>query len=99
MIFAEVVQIAIVAGDWVLHVVLPLKSCDFCSQILSVYERSIEVFFFFFRLILLRIKLKSALEMFDSYRDLFLNTIIVLVLVCSTEIVLLVNSLHYSRGF
>ena len=26
-------------GDWVLHVVLPLTSCDFCSQILSVYER------------------------------------------------------------
>ena len=99
MIFAGVVQIAIVAGDWVLHVVLPLTSCDFCSQILSVYERSIEVFFFFFRLILLRIELKSALEMFDSYRDLFLNTIIVLVLVCSTEIILLVNSLHYSRGF
>ena len=33
-------------GEWVLHVVLPLTSCDFCSQILSVYERSIEVFFF-----------------------------------------------------
>ena len=30
-----------------LHVVLPLTSCDFCSQILSVYERSIEVFPFF----------------------------------------------------
>ena len=27
--------------------VLPLTSCDFCSQILSVYERSIEVFLFF----------------------------------------------------
>ena len=34
-------------GDWVLHVVLPLTSCDFCSQILCVYERSIGVFFFF----------------------------------------------------
>ena len=33
-------------GDWVLHVVLPLTSCDFCSQILSVYERSIKVFSF-----------------------------------------------------
>ena len=35
-------------GDWVLHVILPLTSCDFCSQILSVYERWTEVFFFFF---------------------------------------------------
>ena len=34
-------------GDWVLHLVLPLTSCDFCSQILSVYEHSIEVFPFF----------------------------------------------------
>ena len=34
-------------GDWVLHVALPLTSCDFCSQILCVYERSIGVFFFF----------------------------------------------------
>ena len=42
--------------DWVLHVVLPLTSCDFCSQILSVYERSIEVFFFFFWLFLLRMR-------------------------------------------
>ena len=33
-------------GDWVLHIVLPLTSCDFCSQILSVYERSIALFFF-----------------------------------------------------
>ena len=35
-------------GDWVLHALLPLTSCDFCSQILSIYERSIEVFFSFF---------------------------------------------------
>ena len=27
--------------------VLPLTSCDFCSQILSVYERSIEGCFYF----------------------------------------------------
>ena len=31
-----------------LHVVLPLTSYDLFSQILSVYERSIEVFLFFF---------------------------------------------------
>ena len=31
-----------------LHVVLPLTSYDLLSQILSVYERSIEVFLFFF---------------------------------------------------
>ena len=30
-----------------LHVVLPLTSYDLFSQILSVYERSIEVFLFF----------------------------------------------------
>ena len=47
MIFARVVQIAIVATGF-LHVVLPLTSCDFCSQILSVYESSIKVFLFFF---------------------------------------------------
>ena len=33
-------------GDWVLHIVLPLTNCDFFSQILSVYERSIALFFF-----------------------------------------------------
>ena len=38
-------------GDWVLNVVLPLTSCDFCSQILSVYKRSIEVFFLFWRVV------------------------------------------------
>ena len=31
-----------------LHVLLPLTSYDLYSQILSVYERSIEVFLFFF---------------------------------------------------
>ena len=31
-----------------LHVVLPLTSYDLFSQILSVYERSIKVFLFFF---------------------------------------------------
>ena len=55
MIFARVVQIAII-GDWVLHVVLPLTSCNFCFQILSVYERSIEGFFFLFWLFLLRMR-------------------------------------------
>ena len=40
-------------GDWVLHVVLPLTTCDFCSQILSVYERLTKVSFFFFWLFLL----------------------------------------------
>ena len=35
-------------GDWVLHVVLPLTSWDFCSQILSIYERSIKVSLFLF---------------------------------------------------
>ena len=56
MIFARVVQIAI-TGDWVLHVVLPLTSCNFCFQILTVYERSIEGFFiFFFWLFLLRMR-------------------------------------------
>ena len=34
-------------GDWVLHDVLPLTSYDFCSQILRVNQRSIEVVFFF----------------------------------------------------
>ena len=56
MIFARVVQIAI-TGDWVLNVVLPLTSCNFCFQILTVYERSIEGFFiFFFWLFLLRMR-------------------------------------------
>ena len=36
-----------------LHVVLPLTSYDLFSQILSVYERSIEVFLFFFCLFFL----------------------------------------------
>ena len=54
IIFERVVQIAII-GDWVLHVVLPLTSCNFCFQILSVYERSIEGFFFLFWLFLLRV--------------------------------------------
>ena len=31
-----------------LHVLLPLTSYDLYSQILSVYERSIKVFLFFF---------------------------------------------------
>ena len=35
-----------------LHVVLPLTSYDLFSQILSVYERSIEVFLFFLFLFL-----------------------------------------------
>ena len=44
-------------GDCVLHVVLPLTSCDFSAQILSVYERSIEVFFcFFFGFFLFRMR-------------------------------------------
>ena len=55
MIFARVVQIAII-GDWVLHVVLPLTSCNFCFHILSVNERSIEGFFFLFWLFLLRMR-------------------------------------------
>ena len=39
-----------------LHVLLPLTSYDLYSQILSVYERSIQVFlcFFFFWLFLLQ---------------------------------------------
>ena len=41
IIFARVVQL-------VLHVVLPLTSCNFCFRILSVYECSIEGFSFFF---------------------------------------------------
>ena len=36
------------SSNWVLHVVLPLTSYDLYSQILSVYERSIKVFLFFF---------------------------------------------------
>ena len=55
MIFARVVQIAI-TGDWVLHVVLPLTSCNFCFQVLTVYERSIEGFFILFWLCLLRMR-------------------------------------------
>ena len=43
-------------GDWVLHVVLPLTSCDFCSQILSIYEHSIKVFSSIFWLVLLRMR-------------------------------------------
>ena len=34
-----------------LHVLLPLTSYDLYSQILSVYERSIKVFLFFFFLV------------------------------------------------
>ena len=36
------------SSNLVLHVVLPLTSYDLYSQILSVYERSIKVFLFFF---------------------------------------------------
>ena len=45
---------------------LPLTSCDFCSQILSVYERSIEVFLFFFLGCVYFRKRKSA-DIYEKY--------------------------------
>ena len=55
--------------NWVLHVVLPLKSYHLYSQIRSVYERSIEVslfFLFFFLGCFCLKKLKSA-DIYEKY--------------------------------